>query len=163
MVTIANIYKQIFYCFCFVFCFFIYKLVISYANSPYIIALKIIYTSLMPMKFCKMFIAFKQGRMVNVLHLLWHRFSVYAVFSLVILYDTQEYWRLYFTSPPPNIVQYKSQPQLWENTQIYNLSLKLPPSNIWVGTQTKNLSTYSNYLKYLCPFHKLVFMHLFDH
>ena len=39
--------------------------------------------------------------------------------------------------PPPNIVEYKTQPQHWENTQIYNLSLKSPPPNIWVCTHKK--------------------------
>ena len=56
-----------------------------------------------------------------------------------------------------------TQPQLWENTQIYNLSLKSPPPNIWVRTQTRNLSTYSTYLRYLCTYLKFVLKHLFDH
>ena len=49
--------------------------------------------------------------------------------------------------PPPNIVEYKTQPQLWENTQPPILSLKSPPPNIWVRTQIKILSTYSKYLR----------------
>ena len=65
--------------------------------------------------------------------------------------------------PPPNIVVYKTQPQLRENTQIYNLSLKSPTPNIWVRTQTRNLSTYSNYFRYLCTYLKFVLKHLFDH
>ena len=65
--------------------------------------------------------------------------------------------------PRPNIVEYNTRPQLWENTQIYNLSLKSPPPNFWVRTQTRNLSTYSNYLRYLCTYLKFVLKHLFDH
>ena len=65
--------------------------------------------------------------------------------------------------PPPNIVDYKTKPQLWENTQIYNLSLKSPLPNNWVRTQTRNLSTYSNYFRYLCTYLKFVLKHLFDH
>ena len=63
---------------------------------------------------------------------------------------------LQLAPPPPNIVEYKIQPQLCESTQIYNLSLKSPPPNIWVRTQTTNLSMYSKFLRYLCTFLKFV-------
>lgn len=58
-------------------------------------------------------------------------------------------WRMAITQvpPPPNLVEHKTQPKLWENTQIHIFSLKSLPPNIWVRTQihtTKYLSTYSN-------------------
>ena len=83
--------------------------------------------------------------------------------GLLFVINNRSQTKVILAPPPPNIVEYKTHLRLWENTQIYNLSLKSPPPNIWVRTQTKNLSKYSNYLRYLCTYFKFVLKHLIDH
>ena len=57
-----------------------------------------------------------------------------------VYFHTNKYYVLVIhiplAPPPPNIDEYNTQPQLWKKNNIYNLSLKSPPPNIWVRIQT---------------------------